>query len=105
MTEIAETLWDMEKRFWLDGADFYEAALSDGAVMVFPFPVGILDRAGVMAAVLLRAGTSEITMVVCRSRTSFRRSRWAATTANHATALSPAVVLRPLLLLLNAESV
>ncbi len=49
MTEIAETLWDMEKRFWLDGADFYEAALSDGAVMVFPYPVGILDRAGVMA--------------------------------------------------------
>ncbi|SDE11097.1 hypothetical protein SAMN05421538_10463 [Paracoccus isoporae] len=37
-----EPLWDMEKRFWLDGPDFYKSSLASDARMVFPPPVGIL---------------------------------------------------------------
>ncbi|OOY02929.1 DUF4440 domain-containing protein [Thioclava sp. F28-4] len=38
-----ETLWEMEKSFWLDGPDFYESAMASNAKMVFPSPVGILE--------------------------------------------------------------
>ncbi|WP_146010295.1 DUF4440 domain-containing protein [Acidimangrovimonas sediminis] len=37
-----DTLWEMEKRFWLDGPDFYESSMAPGARMVFPSPVRIL---------------------------------------------------------------
>lgn len=36
-------LWEMERRFWLDGPAFYEASMAPDACMVFPAPVGILS--------------------------------------------------------------
>jgi Domain of unknown function (DUF4440) len=36
-------LWEMEKRFWLDGSEFYECSMASDARMVFPSPVGILE--------------------------------------------------------------
>ncbi len=39
---VDENLWELEKRFWTEGADFYEGRLAADAVMVFPFPAGIL---------------------------------------------------------------
>lgn len=39
---VEQTLWTIEKRLWLEGAEFYEAYLAPDAVMVFPFPAGIL---------------------------------------------------------------
>ena len=38
-----EEHWDAEKRFWLDGPDFYEDGMAQAALMVFPAPVGILE--------------------------------------------------------------
>lgn len=38
----AETLWNMEQSFWLDGVDFYESSVAPEARMVFQSPVGIL---------------------------------------------------------------
>ena len=44
MTDTQDALWELEKRFWLDGADFYEARLADGAVMVLPYPALLMER-------------------------------------------------------------
>lgn len=40
--KTAETLWDMEERFWTEGADSARHMTAKGAVFVFPFPTGIL---------------------------------------------------------------
>ncbi|MFO7769881.1 MAG: hypothetical protein R6V38_00770 [Roseovarius gahaiensis] len=42
MTE-EDTLWEMEKRFWTEGADSARSMTAKGAVFVFPYPVGILQ--------------------------------------------------------------
>lgn len=42
MTED-ETLWDLEERFWTQGADSARLATAKDAVFVFPFPAGILQ--------------------------------------------------------------
>lgn len=38
-----ESLWKMEEHFWTDGADAARSLMADGAVMVFPYPSGILQ--------------------------------------------------------------
>lgn len=35
-------LWDMEERFWTEGADSARHMTAKDAVFVFPYPVGIL---------------------------------------------------------------
>ena len=46
-----DDLWQLEKRFWLDGAEFYEARLADGAVLVLPFPAGLMGRDSAIDAI------------------------------------------------------
>ena len=41
-------VWDCERRFWLDGGNFYKAHVAPDAVLVFPI-VGIVDRAAALA--------------------------------------------------------
>jgi len=36
-------LWDMEEHFWTNGADSARATTATNAVMVFPYPPGILQ--------------------------------------------------------------
>ncbi|MDZ7711392.1 MAG: hypothetical protein U5K36_16040 [Roseovarius sp.] len=36
-------LWDMEERFWTEGADSARQMTAKGAVFVFPYPAGILQ--------------------------------------------------------------
>lgn len=36
-------LWDMEERFWTSGARAGRAATAKNAVMIFPYPTGILQ--------------------------------------------------------------
>ncbi|MFT7135501.1 MAG: hypothetical protein ACI80I_001498 [Akkermansiaceae bacterium] len=36
------TLWDMEERFWTEGADSARHMTAKDAVFVFPYPTGIL---------------------------------------------------------------
>jgi hypothetical protein len=38
-----DTLWDLEERFWTQGADSARQATARDAVFVFPFPAGILQ--------------------------------------------------------------
>ncbi|MGA7613577.1 MAG: nuclear transport factor 2 family protein [Thermoanaerobaculia bacterium] len=38
-------LWELEREFWLGGVEFYERTLAPHALMVFPPPAGVLDRA------------------------------------------------------------
>ena len=37
-----ETLWNMEERFWTEGADSARHMSAKSAVFVFPYPTGIL---------------------------------------------------------------
>ncbi len=41
MTDEA-TLWDLEERFWTEGADSARHMTSPDAVFIFPYPAGIL---------------------------------------------------------------
>jgi hypothetical protein len=38
-----EVLWDMEEHFWTSGADNARATTATNAVMIFPYPPGILQ--------------------------------------------------------------
>lgn len=46
-----EELWSLERQFWLSGAEFYERTLAPQVLMVFPPPVGILDRAATVDSI------------------------------------------------------
>ena len=46
-----QELWELEERFWLDGAETYRKRLSDDAVMVFPYPAGILQGKAIVDGV------------------------------------------------------
>ena len=37
------TLWDLEERFWTQGADSARRVTAKGAVFVLPYPAGILQ--------------------------------------------------------------
>jgi hypothetical protein len=43
-------LWDLERRFWLDGAAFYADHLAPDALLVLPAPAGVLDHAATIAS-------------------------------------------------------
>lgn len=38
-----DQLWEIEERFWLDGAEAARTRIADDAVMIFPYPTGILQ--------------------------------------------------------------
>lgn len=48
--DVREALLALERRFWMEGAAFYEEHLIEGAQLVFAPPVGILDRRAAIAA-------------------------------------------------------
>ena len=39
---MSNELWDIERRLWLEGENFFAEHMTEDAVMVFPEPVGIL---------------------------------------------------------------
>jgi hypothetical protein len=48
---VEDTLWEMEERLWVDGADAARTRVADDAVMILPYPAGILQgEAGIAAA-------------------------------------------------------
>lgn len=61
-----QTLWHLERRFWLDGAPFYEDHLSPDCVMVVPASAGILERAAILAGVAHAPRWVEVEMTVQR---------------------------------------
>lgn len=40
---LAETLWDLEERFWTQGGDSARHMTAKDAVFVYPYPAGILQ--------------------------------------------------------------
>jgi len=48
---MTASLADLERQFWRGDAEFYRDNLTDDAVMVFPDPVGIMDRDATVAAI------------------------------------------------------
>ncbi len=42
-----DELWQLEKRFWLDGVEVYEKLLAPGALMIFA-GIGIMSRAAII---------------------------------------------------------
>ena len=57
-----EDLWRMEAGFWTGDADFYQQHLAGGAMMVFPPPAGVLDRARIIETVRAAPRWREIDM-------------------------------------------
>lgn len=51
-----ETLWDLEERFWTGGLDSARATTAKNAVMIFPYPAGILQGDQIWSR--LKPGTS-----------------------------------------------
>jgi hypothetical protein len=50
MSVRRDDVLDLERRFWLGDGAFYGERLSGHAVMVFPEPVGVLDRTATIAS-------------------------------------------------------
>lgn len=50
MTFSDDDIWNLEKRFWLDGEPAYRKHMAESAVMLFPEPVGILVGEAILAS-------------------------------------------------------
>jgi hypothetical protein len=46
-----DEIWELERGFWLGGADVYERHLGPEALIVFPAPVGMLERAATIESI------------------------------------------------------
>ena len=64
LTTLEETLFELERQFWLRAGDvdFYAEELTDDAAMVFPAPFGVLDRDAVLDAIGSSANWTSVTM-------------------------------------------
>jgi hypothetical protein len=51
VTDLERAFAEREERFWTEGPEHYEAHTARGCVMVFPEPVGRLDRDEIIAAI------------------------------------------------------
>jgi len=57
-----EVLWDMEERFWTSGADNAWATTATNAVMIFPYPPGILQGDQIWNHLRERTGWRSVAM-------------------------------------------
>jgi len=48
---IKDVLLDMERQFWLRGADYFAHHITDDCLMVFPKPTGAMQREVIMKSV------------------------------------------------------
>ncbi|MCU9838451.1 hypothetical protein OEZ49_11795 [Ruegeria sp. WL0004] len=55
-------LWDMEEHFWTSGADNARATTATNAVMVFPYPPGILQGDQIWTHLRERTGWRSVVM-------------------------------------------
>ena len=60
-------LWDMEEHFWTSGADSAQATTASNAVMVFPYPPGILQGDHIWSHLRERTGWRSVVMAERRS--------------------------------------
>jgi hypothetical protein len=57
-----EILWDMEEQFWTSGADNAQATTATNAIMVFPYPPGILQGDQIWTHLRHRTGWRSVLM-------------------------------------------
>ena len=57
-----DTLWDMEEHFWTSGADNARATTATNAVMIFPYPPGILQGDHIWTHLRQRTGWHSVVM-------------------------------------------
>lgn len=57
-----EVLWDMEERFWTSGAENARATTATNAVMIFPYPPGILQGDQIWSNLRERTGWRSVVM-------------------------------------------
>ena len=57
-----EVLWDMEEHFWTSGADNARATTATNAVMIFPYPPGILQGDQIWTHLRQRTGWRSVVM-------------------------------------------
>lgn len=55
-------LWDMEEHFWTSGADNARATTATNAVMIFPYPPGILQGDQIWIHLRQRTGWRSVVM-------------------------------------------
>lgn len=55
-------VWDMEEHFWTSGADIARATTATNAVMVFPYPPGILQGDQIWTHLHERTGWRSVVM-------------------------------------------
>lgn len=55
-------LWDMEEQFWTSGADSARATTATNAVMVFPYPHGILQGEHIWTHLRERTGWRSVVL-------------------------------------------
>jgi len=55
-------LWDMEEHFWTSGADTARATTATNAVMIFPYPPGILQGDRIWSHLGERTGWRSVAM-------------------------------------------
>jgi hypothetical protein len=54
VVEFRDAIVALERRFWMEGEDFFRARLAPGCVMVLPEPGGVLEGPAIVAAVVDR---------------------------------------------------
>jgi hypothetical protein len=62
-----DTLWDMEERFWTSGVDNARATTADYAVMIFPYPPGIIQGDQIWHGLKRRTGWRSVAMAERRA--------------------------------------
>lgn len=62
-----DILWDMEEHFWSSGADAARASTAPDAVMVFPYPPGILQGDNIWSHLRARTGWRSIVLAERRA--------------------------------------
>ena len=66
-----EVLWGMEEHFWTSGADSAQATTATNAVMIFPYPAGILQGDQIWTHLRQRTGWRSVVLAE-RRVTRFR---------------------------------
>lgn len=61
-------LWDMEERFWTSGSDNARATTAKDAIMIFPYPPGILQGDQIWHGLKRRTGWRSVAMVERRTK-------------------------------------
>ena len=63
--ELEDTLLAIEEQLWKGDADFYVRELTEDALMVFPAPAGLLDKAQVVRSIATSQRWKEVSFHGC----------------------------------------